>query len=451
MLLVLSVACLLSVVRWLKYVPIYIYDSSEYLGLGHAIARGRFFAVDNGFRTPLFALYLALTGNRPRVAFAGHLVFGVVVCFLLYRIFRGLSGRAEVGAAAALLYILSPATPYFQASISTETLAAVCVAVGAYFSMQSSRSPARFVRNVVLASLAFSLASLDRPEYGLLSPLIVMLMVALALPRRDSSFSWRRAACPALAGLAPWVVLVLGWSSVNYVRFGWFTLSTLTGYHLTQYSGPYLNEVPPPDKALADAFYQEEQAYVRAHHGRHIDAFWDARPHLLAASGLTDAQLSRAFVRISLRLILAHPKAYLSAVWWSWKVFWRPPLYSRGLNLTDLRRALEAVFGGQISWWHRLYAYLYLPVELAYAAALLGPLVRRRWWPVLWSPGMLSLSTIILYTSVITSLVEPEDNYRFKVPVEGLIFGVAVTAACLIANDLRGRHGRRIRGPEADA
>jgi len=437
---VVFVAVVISGVRWLKYAPIFSDDSWEYLKIGEAIAHGRFLAVDNGFRTPLFPLYLALAGNRPRLVFAGHLAFGIVICLLLYHIFRNLTGRSGMGIAAAMLYLLLPSTLYYQASVLTETLAALCLAFGAYFTVRAIRAPARAVRDVVLASLAFSLASLDRPEYQLLAPMMVCAVVLLR-GKGDLPFL-RRAGRVILAGLAPWVLLILGWSSVNYARFGWFTLSTLTGYHLTQYSGPYLNEAPPADKAVANVFFQEEQAFVQAHHGRHIDAFWAARPRLLAATGLSDAQLSRDLLRISLRLIVAHPRAYLPAVWWSWQVFWRPPLYSHGLNLPNLRRAFRGVFTGHMSWWDGFYAYLYVPLELVYAAALVGPFFRKRWRPILWSPGMLSLDAIILYTAIITSFFEPEDNNRFKVPVEGLILGMAVTAAWVIASDWRGSRGK---------
>lgn len=445
---VLFASIAISAVRWLKYTPIFSDDSWEYLKLGEAVAHGRFLAVDNGFRTPLFPLYLALMGNHPRLVFAGHLIFGIAICVLLFHIFRNLSGRSGIGVAAALLYLLVPSTLYYQASVLTETLASLCLALGAHFTVRAIGAPAKTVRDVALASLAFSLASLDRPEYQLLAPIMVCVIVLLSA-RAGFSF-WRGARRPILAGFAPWVLLVLGWSSVNYARFGWFTLSTLTGYHLTQYSGPYINEVPPADRAVADVFFQEEQAFVEAHHGRHIDAFWAARPRLLQWTGFTDAQLSRALLRMSLRVILAHPKAYLRAVCWSWQVFWRPPLYSHGLNLPDLRRAFRGVFGGPISWWDGFYAYLYALVELAYAAALVGPCIRKRWRTILWSPGMVSLDAIILYTAVITSLFEPEDNNRFKLPVEGLILGVAVTAARVIASDWRQSHSK-VMPPPANA
>ena len=433
----LSIASLLSAERWLRYIPVHTEDSSEYLRLGHAIAQGRFFAVDNGFRTPLFPLYLALLANRPTLVFAGHLVFGIAICLLLYHVFRDLTGRAGIGVAAALLYLLLPSTLYYQCAVLTETLAALCVSLGAYFAVKACHSRAKVVRNTVLASLAFSIASLDRADYQLLPPLVVIVLAAFARLNGNEVSFFRRALRSVLAGLGPWVLLVLGWSFVNYVRFGWFTLSTLPGYQLTQYAGPYFNEVAPPDRAVADVFFQDEQVFAGTHHGRRIDAIWQARPHLLAATGLNDTQLSRALVRISLRLILAHPKSYLSAVWRSWQIFWRPPLYPRGLNLPDLRRALQGVLAGRTSWWQGLYAYLYALFDLAYAAAVVGPFIRKAWRPILWSPGMLCLDIIILYTAFITSLFGAEDNNRYKMPVEGMILGVAITMAWVILSDLR--------------
>jgi len=48
---------------------------------------------------------------------------------------------------------------------------------------------------------------------------------------------------------------------------------------------------------------------------------------------------------------------------------------------------------------------------------------------------------------VITSLLEPEDNNRFKMPVETLILGLAVTVLYLMVKDLSGR--RRDRTDDA--
>ena len=50
------------------------------------------------------------------------------------------------------------------------------------------------------------------------------------------------------------------------------------------------------------------------------------------------------------------------------------------------------------------------------------------------------VNTVILYTAVITSLLEPEDNNRFKLPVESLILGVAVTVLYLTAKEWSGWH-----------
>ncbi len=465
---------LLAMVRWFKYAPSYTNDSWEYLGLGRAISQGTFFSVDNGFRMPLFPLYLAATGNRPRWVFAGHLAFGILISVLLFLIFKGTTGHTGIGLAVAAIYNLNPSTVLFETRVLTEMLAALFVTLGTYFAVRACSARTGFARSLFLSSLAFSLASLTRPEYQLL-PLIAIGVVILArsalefggltphsggarekderggftapleVSRREgkggikppNSRALRATWRATLPALLSFIVLVLGWSTVNYVRFGWFTLTTMTGYHLTQYSGPYLGEASPKYQKLTAIYLRNQDIEIRLRN-THVDAFWRARPELLKATGLTDAQISRLFMRISLPIIAAHSSAYFAAVKRSWQVFWRPPVYARGCNFGDLRKGVRAVLAGQASWWERFFNYVYLPFEYAYILALVGPLFLKRWRPVLWSPGALLMNTVILYTAVVTSLFEPEDNNRFKVPVESLILGLAITALCLSVSELRG-------------
>src|SRR5438552_18175727 len=122
---------------------------------------------------------------------------------------------------------------------------------------------------MISSGSAFSLASLTRPEYHLL-PLIAAVVVAILATRSEREPQARRRTLQGVAGgLIPFVVLVLGWSTVNYVRFGWFTVSTLTGYHLTQYSGPYLKDAPVQYKKLTDIYLRYQAVQVRET-GRHL-------------------------------------------------------------------------------------------------------------------------------------------------------------------------------------
>jgi hypothetical protein len=456
---------LLAMVRWFKYSPSYTNDSWEYLGLGRAISNGTFFSVDNGFRTPLFPLYLALTGNRPRWVFAGHLVLGILISVLLFFVFKEVTGHNGMGLAAVAIYNLNPSTVLFQTRVLTEALATLFVTSGTYFAVRACSAHAEFASSLFLSSLAFSLASLTRPEYQLL-PLVV-IAVAAVVTRRAEPFAEavisseargvarntteseppqspsRSTGRVALVPLVPFIVLVLGWCTVNYVRFGWFTLTTMTGYHLTQYSGPYLNEAPPQYEKLTAIYLRNQDIEIRLR-DTHVDAFWRARPELLKVTGLTDAQISRLFIRISLPIVASHLGAYLAAVKRSWQVFWRPPVYARGCNVGDLRKGLREVISGQASWWDRLFNYVYLPFEYAYILALIGPLFMNRWRPILWSPGALVINAVIMYAAVTTSLFEPEDNNRFKVPVESLILGLAITAIYLAAKELAGWRDRSL-------
>lgn len=271
-------------------------------------------------------------------------------------------------------------------------------------------------------------------------PLVLTgVILFLAQPRH---LGRRQIAQALMAGFVPFLALIIGWSTVNYVRFRWFTVSTLTGYDLTQFSGPYLGEAPARYKTLAEIFLRYREIHLQRTRWPY-DVIWEARPAMLKATGMTDAELSRTLVGISLHIFLRHTGAYLQQVLRSFKVFWRPPVYERGCNLRDLLEGLREVGAGRASW-DRLYAYLYLLFEFAFALALAGPLLRRQWRPLLWSNGVLVMNAVIFYEAVVSSFGNPEDNNRYKLPVEGLILGIAFILISLVIKELRNRTRRGV-------
>lgn len=428
---------LLAITRWIRYSPTYFNNCWEYILAGYAISQGNYFALDNGFRTPLFPLFLACTGNKPRVMFAGHLLLGIVISVLLYQIFKLITGRPAIGVAVAILYNLNPSTVFFETTIMAETLTTFFVTLGTFFAVRMCYCRSGSVLGLFLSSLAFCLASLTRPEYQLMPLVVTAAVVILAMRAEPQRWVRRQTLRAVAAGLIPFLVLIVGWSEVNDARFHWFTLSTLEGYNLTQYSWPYLAEAPPQYKEMTDIFLRYQEIRLREK-GWPYGTWFDARPEMLKATGMTDAEISRVLIGISLRIFVRHPGAYLKVVVRAFQVFWRPPIFARGCNTGDLRKGLREVFSGRASWWDRLYAYLYLPFEYAYALALVGPLFRRRWRQLLWSPGVVMLNTVIFYVAVITSLLNPEDNNRYKFPVESLILGVTFILFYLIIRDLGG-------------
>lgn len=428
---VLVVAILLAIDHWFRYVPSYLIGSQEYLQAALAISHGNYFAFDNGFRPPLFPLLLAAAGENLRVMFAIHLVIGIIVSLLLFEIFNLITGRPALGLIVAIIYNLNPSTAQFQAWALATTLTTLFVTAGSLFAVRTCCHRSRLVPGVLLTSLFFSLASFARPEYQLM-PLVV---TAAVLILRSSSQSVRLAGRQifrgVVAGLLPFLLLIIGWSTVNLVRFNWFQFSTLTGYDMTQFFGPYFNEAPARDKKLADIFLRYRTIHLRTTSWP-FDIIWEARPAMLKATGMTDAQMSRELLRICFRIFLRHPGAYFKLAGRAFRVFWRPPLYARGCNWKDFRNGLHEVLAGRASWLKRLYAYIYLPFEFLYALALIGPLLWRRWRPLLWSPGVLMLNVVILYEAVFSSLGNPEDNNRYKVPVESLILGIAILLIYLL-------------------
>jgi 4-amino-4-deoxy-L-arabinose transferase-like glycosyltransferase len=430
---------LAALVFWLKYSPLFTEDSAYYLLLARAIRQGTFFNQDIGGRTPLFPLFLAMLGGNGQAVFAGQLVLSVLTSLLLFRIFLTLTNSRALAMSVGFVYMLNPSTVLFERTVLTEILTCFLVCLGTWLAVKACNSQVNFARRTLLSSTVFSLAALVRPAFQLLPLAALAAILGLAKERRlRRGHAYKVVA----AGLIPFAALVLGWGLVNYYRFGWFTLSTFTGYHLTNHTGEFMRDASPQYPKIAGIYTRYREDRLRRT-GMGADAIWEARNELKQTTGMNDVQLSRLLVAISLRLIISHPIGYLETVWRSFKRFWRPPVYARGCNLGDFRNGLREVRAGQAHWFPRFYAYLYFPFVLAYALSLGGPLVLKGWRRLLWAPGMWMVHSVIIYSAVINSLVEYIDNNRYKFPVEGLIIGVALTMFYLILKQARGSADRR--------
>jgi len=419
--------------------PLYDDDSAYYLLLARAIRQGTFFSQDVGGRTPLFPLFVALLGGNGQGVFAGNLVLGVLTSQLLFRIFLRVPDSPALAVAVALVYTLNPSTIRFERTVLTEILACFLISLGTLFAVNACNSRVNFARCTGLSSTAFSLAAVTRPVFQLL-PLAAMAAI-IGLTWKERAIRGRTSKAIA-AGLIPFAVLVMGWEMLNYGRFGWFTLSTFSGYHLTNHTGQFMNEAPPQYARIAGIYLRYQEAHLRDT-GMRANAIWEAREEMKQATGMNDVQLSRSLVSLSLRLIISHPAGYLESVGHSFKRFWRPPVYARGCNIGDFRKRLREVLARRTPWFELFYPYLYLPLVLAYPFSLVGPLMVRDWRRLLWAPGMWVVHWVIIYTAVISSLSGYGENNRFKFPVEGLMIGVAFTMFYVILQESRGMGGRR--------
>jgi len=422
--LLLLVGILVRIVFLLLYHPVLWPDSEGYLRLARAMTN---FDITNdlGARTPIYPLFLAMLKSNKWAIFLVQSLLGIVTSVFLYYIFTRLSGKAIVGLISGLVHSLNPSTLFFEASILTETLTTflICLTVSSTFTIvdNSKWRPS----TCFIMGIASSLAGLTRSLFQLL-PIVLILVVTSARYSRWRPLDIKNFFLSTSSILLPFLILIVGWSYVNYSRFGYFTVSTLTGYQLTQHSGKFIEKAPDEYRVIANTYIQERDKRV-AITGTSAGTIWRAREKMIASTGLSHVELSKKLTEMSIALFIANPVSYGKSVIQSFILFWFPAPYYEGYSI-------ERFFSGREVWWVYLYSSVHLLLIVTYFYFTLLLVVSHRIKNLLWKSDMGVILSTIAYTSVASSMTEFGENARYKVPVEGLVMGSVVFFIYLIAS-----------------
>jgi hypothetical protein len=409
---------LISVVQrvglFFLYQPVQYGDTPSYRRLAESLLRGLEYY--DGTRTPGYPYFLALVGSDERVWLV-QMALGLATTFLFFYMGWQLSGRAWFGGVAALAHTLNLGQLFFEPNILSETLTTFLISLvfaGLLYWLNHTR--ARRIWLAFSLGLVSSLAVMVRPLF-IYFPFWILLFVAVEC--KDEALAGRfpfRLNWPAVgAFLLPVVLVVGGWVNFIHSKYGDWSLTTMTGYHLVQHTGVFFEYVPDEYAALRDTYikYRDQQIAIR---GNQANTIWDAIPEMQQVSGYNFYDLSRVLAKISVQLILDHPDLYLRNVIKGWWYFWRVPVY---WSAEAFRTGFLATLTGPLVLGSRLaliaFNLLFLVTSLA---ALLWR--RMRDWYTL-APAMWCLAGSIWVASILQTLVDHGDNPRFLVPMQSLV------------------------------
>jgi len=422
--LLLLVAILTRIIFLLIYHPVLWPDSGGYLNLAQAMTNFNI-ANDLGARTPVYPFFIALLKLNSWSIFLAQSLLGIATSIFLYSIFTRLSGKPAVGVISGLVHSLNPSTLFFEASILSETLTTFLVCLTVLFAFRVVDSGKLRPSACFLVGITSSLAGLTKPLFQLL-PIALMLVVTYAQYSRYRRLHIKNVLLSASSILLPFLILIIGWSYVNYSRFGYFTLSTLTGYHLTEHSGKFIEKAPEEYKIIADIYIQERDKKV-AITGTSAGTIERAQEKMLVSSGLSHAELSKKLTKMSITLFITNPVSYGKSVIQSFILFWFPAPYHQGYSVGKF-------FSGREVWWVYPYSFVYLLLIAAYFSFILLLVINRRIRNLLWKSDMAVIFPIIAYTSVVSSMTEFGENARHKVPIESLVMGLVVLFVYLMVS-----------------
>jgi 4-amino-4-deoxy-L-arabinose transferase-like glycosyltransferase len=404
--LVALIAVALRVGMGLVYQPVSFGDSPSYWRAAEAVRNG--FVRYDGTRTPGYPIFLAILRTDERVWIA-QMALGVVISLLLYYVALKLTGQPSFAVVAGLAHSVNLGQLLFEANLLTETLTTfwimLTLAGMIYWLLHPEKRSTGLAAGMGFSS---SFALMTRPLF-IFFPFWILIF--LLIERWNLKTLGR-----SLSFLLPVALIIGSWLGFIHARYGDWSMTTMTGYHLIQHTGGFFELVPDQYSALRDTYLEYRSRHI-AEYGTQTNTIWDAIPAMERASGLNFYDLSRTLAQISVRLILDHPLLYLKNVAEGWWLFWRAPVYWSP-------QAFESPFIVAIlERWIFVQRFLLNTANILFIfTSMLAVAMHKR----------LRLSTnkrlflwfwigTIWISSILQTVLDHGDNPRFLVPLQSLV------------------------------
>jgi len=405
---VVVVSMIERVMLYFFYRPVLYSDTTGYRRAADAILEG--WTTLDGTRTPGYPVFLVLFGPDERV-YVAQLVLGVLITLLFFFIGWRMASQGWFAALAAFAYTLNPQQVLVEADLLAETLTvfllALCLAGMAWLLTTEEKHRLWQIMLVGMGvGAAAGLAALVRTLFVFLPVLAALVLLIFGCARVRVA----TALLVALSGLA----LIGVWVNFIHLRFGTWSMDTMTGYHLMNHAGLFFEDVPDEYAGIRDTFirYRDAQTAMTGDPG---NAIWDAIPDLVQVSGLGFIPLSSLLAKISLSLILQHPGQYLLSVGEGWLAFWKVPVHW-ALVSTALPFMVVARHGFILL----IRGALFL-ANLAFIGGTLALLWKRARRLLSMEPFLFLLAGTTWAASILQAFVEHGDNPRYSIPVQTLV------------------------------
>jgi hypothetical protein len=293
---------------------------------------------------------------------------------------------------------------------------------------------------IVAAGLAIGWAALTRPTFQLLAPTMAasLAMAKLLLPGLPAS--WRDVARAGAGLVAATLLLVVGYSYVNYRNVGYFGLSAKFGLTLSTKTARVLERLPDEYGPVKEILIRARDAeMVSSSEHTPVDYIWRAVPSLAAVTGFDDVHLSDYMVRINLILIKKAPLTYLQEVVWAFGSYWMPSsseianFHSRRLQALWAMVHFCLISAWAVNLILLVGAVTYIRRSLVAARPHFRLSVEAA--RVISSQGLTYAvaGVVVGYTAAISCVIQI-GLARYRVPTDGLIVFMLFTGLALWSN-----------------
>jgi len=403
--------------------PIMAPDSPSYLKAAEDLSD---FHIDQlNTRPPGYPLLLILSGTT-RALFYVSLAFHVASIWLIAAVLFALGVTGRWLAVFALLCLLPPYTEY-AAYVLSDNLSEFLL-IAAFSSLVFWFLRGRGMGLLILSGIAAACGGLTRPTYQILALVIAVFLLVTHWVIGEKAFSYRSCIKAGVVLLAVSVVLIGGYSLLNYSKFNFFGIYPMTGFNLSTRTVRFLERLPDEYAAEREALIRARDADLIARGGDHAAhlSYWKAVPDLVEITGLkVIPDLSQYMLHLHLILIRKAPLHYLQEVFASFSSYWLPSATGiANMNSIAVQTFWVALHFGILGVFILQLVVIAGLMLFQFSQRLFvsgGKLVTRLSLP----PGHIFAyflaGTIVFYNALATSFFEVGDP-RYRFPTEPLIF-----------------------------
>jgi len=398
-------------------------------------------------RTPGYPLFLEfiqffndLFTISPRylrfIIFVQMFFLGLINTYLVYALSKFLTRSDVFSLAMGIIYNLDYLVIGFEFLLLTETLSLTFLGLTLIF----YRKIFEAIRSApYLAGLFAVCLLLTRPSFAGFFVCLLGISWLVHIRRADGAGFFKRYG-PALAVFLLFNLAGIGgWSWRNKVKHGYFGISTILPYQLGYFTQHFYRKY----KTVGDAEMDKYAAILAEEKG------WpfEFRRHLAEEMNMTEAQISKIFLRLNLKIIKDNfgdylsllPKAASSYYKYSWdwtapqnkRIFRRNPIMARLLRL--FFRLYAPIFKNTVAL---LFFVLIIPAAFLIATRKNKPVFHL----------LCLIEGTIHYNFLICVFLTPGgiNNLRYRVPVEPFILLVFYSALFMLGRFLfRAAQGKR--------
>jgi hypothetical protein len=414
----LGVVCLiLRAPLLLAYEPNAYPDTLTYLAVAKYIQRFNFEGY-LGDRPPGYPVFLLLGGMNYHIIWWMQSILGICISLLLFSIAYSYTKNRWLSFVVGLSYSICINLLLFEANILAETLTTFLLILSLWLLIRildrpSESSATRYYLGI---GIVVGVVSLTRAQMLFLIPAYFLFFLY---------YHWRTKTTFSV-GLKnfslytiPVLVMVFGWILFNQFTVGYFGITSIMGFGLTNFSGSIIEQAPDEYAPLRD-IYLKYRAQQIEKTGSYVATIARALPEMQATTGLSYSEISKEMARMSIDVLAANPGVYFKTVSQAWESFWLPAMTWMdlgNLHSPELRLAIRYIRIAE-QWLLEHLNTFFLVLSVWYFILVMRGLLR---------PGFhFFVIAIILLASVSQALVEYGENSRYALPFQPLILYIII-------------------------